>query len=386
MALELTNSKRRPSQHQEEQSGFRGASSNRPSSHTLSRPRPNSSSNDDRHATTGPPPLPSIRNLSTSQSAEQTLAQRLSPTASRNRRSRDVTLPQWQPDGEVTECPICGINFSFWYRKHHCRKCGRVVCANCSPHRITIPRQFIVQPPEDAPPSPVTVDSSGVEIVDLTADSETESGDEISNDRPQSSDYRIDPALGGGQEVRLCNPCVPDPNPLPHLPPNLRGQHSFNAFPRPERLSSLHGRESTTGVAVSGDRNLGYNERANTGHPEQRRPSLSGRDQGSTSGFTPSSPSSSSGRRYSHAQRPQGSSMGPPGYSAIYGSAPDRTAHQVSFFFSLSKPTPHRLTNQSVNLLLSFKSAQLTVTTVIMCRWAPCQIRLHIVLCLGQTP
>ncbi|EHA25918.1 hypothetical protein ASPNIDRAFT_143971, partial [Aspergillus niger ATCC 1015] len=51
----------------------------------------------------------------------------------------------WQPDAEVTKCPICGTTFSFWYRKHHCRKCGRVVCASCSPHRITIPRQFIVR-------------------------------------------------------------------------------------------------------------------------------------------------------------------------------------------------------------------------------------------------
>lgn len=52
------------------------------------------------------------------------------------RRSREITLPRWQLDTEVSKCPICGNTFSFWYRKHHCRKCGRVVCANCSPHRI----------------------------------------------------------------------------------------------------------------------------------------------------------------------------------------------------------------------------------------------------------
>ena len=73
------------------------------------------------------------------------------------------------------------------------RKCGRVVCANCSPHRITIPRQYIVHPP----------------IVDLSGD-----------DEEDATDYTTNPALGGGEEVRVCNPCVPDPNynPPPQVP------------------------------------------------------------------------------------------------------------------------------------------------------------------------
>ncbi|KAF2840975.1 hypothetical protein M501DRAFT_902973, partial [Patellaria atrata CBS 101060] len=51
----------------------------------------------------------------------------------------------WQPDNEASICPVCGVSFTFWLRKHHCRKCGRVVCDNCSTHRITIPRQFVVR-------------------------------------------------------------------------------------------------------------------------------------------------------------------------------------------------------------------------------------------------
>jgi hypothetical protein len=33
----------------------------------------------------------------------------------------DVILPRWQPDAEVTYCPICRTQFSFFVRKHHCR-------------------------------------------------------------------------------------------------------------------------------------------------------------------------------------------------------------------------------------------------------------------------
>jgi hypothetical protein len=32
-----------------------------------------------------------------------------------------VVLPRWQPDNEVTYCPICHTQFSFFVRKHHCR-------------------------------------------------------------------------------------------------------------------------------------------------------------------------------------------------------------------------------------------------------------------------
>ncbi|KAJ5421295.1 hypothetical protein N7491_009740 [Penicillium cf. griseofulvum] len=120
----------------------------------------------------------------------------------------DIALPKWQADSEVSECPICGVVFSFWHRKHHCRKCGRVVCASCSPHRITIPKQYIVRPPEfvdlrDSPPMP---SSHPPPVIDLTGDDHVLSS---------SLSTALNPALGGGEEVRLCNPCVPDPNPNP---------------------------------------------------------------------------------------------------------------------------------------------------------------------------
>ncbi|KAJ5109648.1 hypothetical protein N7532_002293 [Penicillium argentinense] len=138
----------------------------------------------------------------------------------------EVNLPRWQPDSEVSSCPICGTVFSFWHRKHHCRKCGRVVCASCSPHRITIPRQYIVRPPEssDTPP-PGLSPSSSSNVVDLTTDDTV------------TSNPVMNPALGGGEEVRLCNPCVPDPN------PNPLGYESI----RPHGHRSTHSLSSTIG-------------------------------------------------------------------------------------------------------------------------------------------
>ncbi|KXS95297.1 hypothetical protein AC578_5985 [Pseudocercospora eumusae] len=108
------------------------------------------------------------------------------PAAAFGRRESDMVLPRWQPDNEVTKCPVCDTEFSLLYRRHHCRKCGRVVCNRCSPHRITIPRQYIVQPP-----NPYLLEDEAAQ--------------------PTSPSSRVNPALGGGDIVRVCNPCVPDP-------------------------------------------------------------------------------------------------------------------------------------------------------------------------------
>ncbi len=169
---------------------------------------------------------------------------------------REIILPKWQPDSEISECPICSRQFTFWFRKHHCRKCGRVVCANCSPHRITIPRQFIVHPPEGRGRDS-TIAPSNPLVIDLTGEAESSARPEI---QPSWAHSRrmSNPSLGGGEEVRLCNPCVPDPQPNPQatmdLAEFLRQGHTQSESrtnlqqPRPPRSlrldsgqSSLHG-------------------------------------------------------------------------------------------------------------------------------------------------
>lgn len=131
-----------------------------------------------------------------------------------------LTLPRWQPDAEVSECPICGTAFSFWYRKHHCRKCGRVVCAACSPHRITIPRQFIVRPPESTVlPSSSSSTPAPPPIIDLTGDD-------------PFSTSTINPALGGWRGSTTLQPLRPRPeSQSPGIHPSAASRPSIHTLP-----------------------------------------------------------------------------------------------------------------------------------------------------------
>ncbi|TDH67239.1 hypothetical protein CCR75_000445 [Bremia lactucae] len=42
---------------------------------------------------------------------------------------------QWVPDVSVDRCMLCRTDFGFWIRRHHCRRCGAVVCDSCSGSR-----------------------------------------------------------------------------------------------------------------------------------------------------------------------------------------------------------------------------------------------------------
>ncbi len=329
-AMMASDRRKRLSEQSEEQSRRRSSSS-------LSFVHPGSSRSRQSYTQPGnDQPLfgPSTTSNSspTQRITERPLPRRPSLDNLQNRRSREITLPRWEPDAGVSKCPICGTAFSFWYRKHHCRKCGRVVCANCSPHRITIPRQFIVHPPEDATPSPSGTNNNGVEIVDLTSDDEVPRGLANSEERPQSSEYRIDPALGGGQEVRLCNPCVPDPNPLPHLPYLSTTRHTFDSFPRPDNAGLNQQLPPLPGLSSSGDDQLPtLSRRVSSGRSENRSNNAYGFDRITPlAGLPPPTASSSTSRRHSNASRPAGSPIPLPGYSSLYGSAPDQSAQEVS--------------------------------------------------------
>ncbi|HMR29799.1 MAG TPA: FYVE zinc finger domain-containing protein [Geminicoccaceae bacterium] len=40
----------------------------------------------------------------------------------------------WAPDNSRNSCSICGDAFTLFHRRHHCRCCGQLVCADCSPN------------------------------------------------------------------------------------------------------------------------------------------------------------------------------------------------------------------------------------------------------------
>lgn len=53
--------------------------------------------------------------------------------AAERRRKVDHWVPAiWIPDGKATACMRCGRTFGWRRRRHHCRLCGRCVCAACS--------------------------------------------------------------------------------------------------------------------------------------------------------------------------------------------------------------------------------------------------------------
>lgn len=46
---------------------------------------------------------------------------------------------EWTPDAAVSCCMACHIEyFSMFSRRHHCRRCGRVVCSTCSQHSMVV--------------------------------------------------------------------------------------------------------------------------------------------------------------------------------------------------------------------------------------------------------
>jgi len=48
----------------------------------------------------------------------------------------------WIPDERVKRCYGCGIAFSTFRRKHHCRSCGRIFCSACTAYRELIPSYY----------------------------------------------------------------------------------------------------------------------------------------------------------------------------------------------------------------------------------------------------
>ena len=59
-----------------------------------------------------------------------------------------VRRAKWQDDDSVSLCNVCKGEFDqLGNRKHHCRLCGLIVCAECSPHMQIVPEEELVWRP-----------------------------------------------------------------------------------------------------------------------------------------------------------------------------------------------------------------------------------------------
>ncbi|CAH0478575.1 unnamed protein product [Peronospora belbahrii] len=53
--------------------------------------------------------------------------------------SHPEAAANWVPDTASTRCQVCHATFTLTRRRHHCRLCGHLVCANCSHDRTYLP-------------------------------------------------------------------------------------------------------------------------------------------------------------------------------------------------------------------------------------------------------
>lgn len=57
----------------------------------------------------------------------------------------DLDEPVWHADEKSPNCEKCSKAFSFTHRRHHCRRCGEVVCSDCL-EKVTLTRMRFVDP------------------------------------------------------------------------------------------------------------------------------------------------------------------------------------------------------------------------------------------------
>eukprot|EP00038_Savillea_parva_P007553 m.170947 g.170947 ORF g.170947 m.170947 type:complete len:252 (+) comp13312_c0_seq1:299-1054(+) len=72
------------------------------------------------------------RELPNELSAERE-AQFLRDVETEKARAKPKESPDWTPDTSSACCEECFTKFTVFRRRHHCRKCGRLVCEKCAP-------------------------------------------------------------------------------------------------------------------------------------------------------------------------------------------------------------------------------------------------------------
>jgi len=57
-----------------------------------------------------------------------------------------VESPKWMDDDSVNNCLKCKSKFNLLTRKHHCRSCGKIYCADCTSNMISLPQYGYIKP------------------------------------------------------------------------------------------------------------------------------------------------------------------------------------------------------------------------------------------------
>ncbi|KRZ04474.1 Pleckstrin homology domain-containing family F member 2, partial [Trichinella zimbabwensis] len=102
----------------------------------------------------------------------------------------------WIPDSEAAMCMHCQkVQFNVFQRRHHCRKCGLVVCGSCSNKRFLLPHQSnkplrvcltCFQKLTDANKSSLMIGSNVVDSPGYDHENAESSGEEDSSDEDEN--------------------------------------------------------------------------------------------------------------------------------------------------------------------------------------------------------
>eukprot|EP00009_Paramoeba_aestuarina_P008312 CAMPEP_0201507844 /NCGR_PEP_ID=MMETSP0161_2-20130828/1383_1 /ASSEMBLY_ACC=CAM_ASM_000251 /TAXON_ID=180227 /ORGANISM="Neoparamoeba aestuarina, Strain SoJaBio B1-5/56/2" /LENGTH=240 /DNA_ID=CAMNT_0047902319 /DNA_START=161 /DNA_END=883 /DNA_ORIENTATION=- len=51
-----------------------------------------------------------------------------------------MAAPKWQDDSSTNNCNGCAVEFSFFNRRHHCRRDGKIFCGDCASQFAPLPQ------------------------------------------------------------------------------------------------------------------------------------------------------------------------------------------------------------------------------------------------------
>ena len=58
----------------------------------------------------------------------------------------DLEEPEWAEDNSHEKCQSCSAKFSLLVRRHHCRRCGKVLCGKCCNSKVQLWRMGFMDP------------------------------------------------------------------------------------------------------------------------------------------------------------------------------------------------------------------------------------------------